>query len=127
MGFTEPSGSPRALVRSCRTVSPLPVAEPLGLYPSAVCFLWHFPAGHPDWPLASTLPCGVPTFLDQAAHPVTRATPGRDHPATSLVTDIVLEEGVWPHPHGPVRPGDGACDKLYFCAEHDVNEVLVVP
>ena len=24
----------------------------------------HFPAGHPDWPLASTLPFGVPTFLD---------------------------------------------------------------
>ncbi|GEM_PF-6444876 len=31
---------------------------------SAVCSLWHFPAGHPDWPLASTLPCGAPTFLD---------------------------------------------------------------
>ena len=29
------------------------------------CFLWHFPAGRPDWPLASTLPYGVPTFLDQ--------------------------------------------------------------
>src|SRR5690606_25146515 len=34
--------------------------------PSAVCSLWHFPAGRPDWPLASTLPCGVPTFLDAA-------------------------------------------------------------
>ncbi len=33
--------------------------------PSAVCFLWHFPAGRPDWPLTSTLPYGVPTFLDQ--------------------------------------------------------------
>src|SRR4051812_49110171 len=33
--------------------------------PSAVCFLWHFPAGHPDWPLTSTLPYGVPTFLEQ--------------------------------------------------------------
>ena len=36
---------------------------------SAVCFLWHFPAGHPDWPLASTQPFGVPTFLDQVAGP----------------------------------------------------------
>ncbi len=35
--------------------------------PSAVCFLWHFPAGHPDWPLASMLSCGVPTFLDTVA------------------------------------------------------------
>src|SRR5215210_6098676 len=35
--------------------------------PSAVCFLWHFPAGHPDWPLASTLPYGAPTFLSRKA------------------------------------------------------------
>src|ERR1019366_4426311 len=32
--------------------------------PSAVCFLLHFPSGRPDWPLASTLPFGAPTFLD---------------------------------------------------------------
>ena len=31
--------------------------------PSAVYFLLHFPASHLDWPLASTLPCGAPTFL----------------------------------------------------------------
>src|SRR5207253_2439425 len=73
VGFAEPPGSPRALVRSYRTVSPLPVGpEP----PSAVCSLLHFPAGHPDWPLASTLPCGAPTFLDPVL-------PGRDHPAGS--------------------------------------------
>ncbi len=63
VGFAEPPGSPRALVRSYRTVSPLPVRRPEAP-PSAVCSLWHFPAGRPDWPLASTLPCGVPTFLD---------------------------------------------------------------
>ncbi len=62
VGFTEPTGSPRPLVRSYRTVSPLPVRCPEAS-PSAVCSLWHFPAGHPDWPLTSTLPCGVPTFL----------------------------------------------------------------
>ena len=45
--------------------------------PSAVCSLWHFPAGRPDWPLASTLPCGVPTFLD------TVTCSCRDHPADS--------------------------------------------
>ena len=32
--------------------------------PSAVCSLLHFPSGRPDLALASTLPCGVPTFLD---------------------------------------------------------------
>jgi hypothetical protein len=67
VGFAEPSGSPRALVRSCRTVSPLPVVSGRwpGPNPSAVCSLWHFPADRSDWLLASTLPYGVPTFLDQ--------------------------------------------------------------
>ncbi len=32
--------------------------------PSAVCFLLHFPSGHPAWVLPSTMPCGVRTFLD---------------------------------------------------------------
>jgi len=63
VGFTEPTGSPRSLVRSYRTVSPLPVPNS-AVGPSAVCFLWHCPAGRPDWPLASTLLYGVPTFLD---------------------------------------------------------------
>ena len=31
--------------------------------PSAVCSLWHFPAGRPDWVLPSTVPGGVRTFL----------------------------------------------------------------
>src|SRR5262249_11584487 len=35
-----------------------------GLGPSAVCFLWHCPAGHPGWALPTTLPCGARTFLD---------------------------------------------------------------
>ena len=64
MGFTKPPGSPRPLVRSYRTVSPLPV---IVADPSAVCFLWHFPADHPDWPLASILSCGAPTFLSPIA------------------------------------------------------------
>ena len=51
VGFAEPPGSPRALVRSYRTVSPLPVRL---TPPSAVCSLWHCPAGHPDWVLPST-------------------------------------------------------------------------
>ena len=62
VGFTEPSGSPRTLVRSYRTVAPLPV-RPANRTPSAVCSLWHCPAGRPDWVLPSTLPCGVRTFL----------------------------------------------------------------
>ena len=30
---------------------------------AAVCFLLHFPWGHPPWALPSTLPCGARTFL----------------------------------------------------------------
>ena len=48
-----------AAVRSYRTISPLPV--PVGT--SAVYFLRHFPAGHPGWPLATTVPCPARTFL----------------------------------------------------------------
>src|SRR6202035_4025403 len=57
--------------------------------PSAVCFLLHFPSGRPDWPLASTLPCGAPTFLDtvpvrgQARGAATRPTHRLDQSARS--------------------------------------------
>ena len=44
--------------------------------PSAVCSLWHCPAGRPDWVLPSTVPCGVRTFLG-------RVEPVRGRPATS--------------------------------------------
>ncbi len=50
VGFTEPSRSPGTLVVSYTTVSPLPRSH------GAVCFLWHYPAGHPGLPLATTLP-----------------------------------------------------------------------
>jgi hypothetical protein len=83
VGFTEPTGLPRPLVRSYRTVSPLPVPNS-AVGPSAVCSLWHCPAGRPDWPLTSTLPYGVPTFLDPILpdnHPSERSS--RDHPADS--------------------------------------------
>jgi hypothetical protein len=60
MGFTKPHESLRMLVRSYRTVSPLPVTLSR---PSAVCSLLHCPSGFPDLALASTLPCEAPTFL----------------------------------------------------------------
>jgi hypothetical protein len=64
-------------VRSYRAVSPLPVANPpraggpaWGPWAApAVCFLLHCPSSHPDWPLASTLPCGARTFLDGSKSP----------------------------------------------------------
>ena len=73
VGFAEPPGSPRALVVSYTTVSPLPPAASA----AAVCSLWHCPAGHPGWALPTTLPCGARTFLGE--HPKVRSTrpPGR--------------------------------------------------
>src|SRR3954453_21028801 len=41
---------------------------------TAVCFLWHCPAGHPGWVLPTASPCGARTFLDGVAPP---RPPGR--------------------------------------------------
>ncbi len=48
------------LVRSYRTVSPLPA----GRTQSAVCFLWHFPASHLDW--RKPAPCPAEPRLSSA-------------------------------------------------------------
>ena len=45
-----------ALTRQCSEATPRATEH-------AVCFLWHLPAGFPDWALPSTLLCGVRTFL----------------------------------------------------------------
>ena len=76
VGFTKPPQSPAALVVSYTTVSPLPGpgAQPR---PGAVCFLWHFPAGHPGSALPTTLPCGARTFLTGAGSPGAAARPAR--------------------------------------------------
>ena len=66
VGFTEPPGSPRALVGSYPAVSPLPRIRGS----AAVCFLWHCPAGHPGLVLPTTLPCGARTFLGPTSPPV---------------------------------------------------------
>ncbi|SCG45755.1 hypothetical protein GA0070213_103159 [Micromonospora humi] len=88
VGFTEPPRSPGVLVGSYPTVSPLPSRDG-----PAVCFLWHCPAGHPGLPLATTLPCGVRTFLGGGPEPAdatARSTrPSRPHP-NDAPPDIVL-------------------------------------
>jgi len=72
VGFTKPRESPHVLVRSYRTVSALPV---IVADPSAVSSLLHCPSGCPDLARASTMLCGVPTFLDVLLH--------RSHPNDS--------------------------------------------
>src|SRR3954470_17388922 len=66
--------------------------------PSAVCSLWHFPAGHPDWPLASTLPCGAPTFLDAVrnAHAATtRPTHRHVNYRATNARDTLADASAW--------------------------------
>ena len=64
VGFTEPSTSPTMLVSSYLTVSPLPaLPHPKASEPLAVCSLWHCPARRRGWLLATTVLCGVRTFL----------------------------------------------------------------
>jgi len=65
----------------------LTCARSQGAGPSAVCFLWHFPAGRPDWPLASILPCGAPTFLSVETTP---RPPGRLTVGSSLAAEFPL-------------------------------------
>jgi hypothetical protein len=83
VGFTKPSRSPGTLVVSYTTVSPLPRVLPR----VAVCSLWHWPAGHPEWALPTTLSYGARTFLgsrmtgeSHTEHATVRPT----HPRPSL-------------------------------------------
>src|SRR5262249_39958241 len=48
--------------------------------PKAVCFLCHFPSGHPDRALPGALPCGVRTFLSSAR----RVAPRSERSSVSL-------------------------------------------
>ena len=80
--------------------------------PSAVCSLWHCPAGHPDWPLASTLPCGAPTFLSRLRRrntaPAATTRPARHHRAHSLTClqcRVVVVLATPPEP----APVEGEC------------------
>ena len=85
VGFTEPPRSPGVLVGSYPTVSPLPRGRPKPVR-EAVCFLWHFPAGRPGLPLATTLLCGVRTFLGSGLRQHAVRSRRRDRtPTRSLV------------------------------------------
>src|SRR6476620_5278184 len=69
-GFGKPAVSPRPLVGSYPTVSPLPVVRP------AVSSLFHFPSAFAAWGFPSVLPCGVRPFLGRPTPPAaTRPAP----------------------------------------------------
>ena len=83
--------------------------------PSAVCSLWHFPAGRPDWVLPSTLPCGVRTFLGRVP-----GGPGRGHPADSPPPPFWPVDGL----PGIAQPGR-AVGRL--CAERGKRRTTAAP
>ena len=61
------SDQPENMERAARSLLDL---APGGVYPAAVSprtLVRSYRTGHPDWPLASTLPYGAPTFLDEQA------------------------------------------------------------
>ena len=75
-------------VRSYRTVSPLPAGDPRAVY-----FLWHFPASHLDWPLASTLPYGARTFLPSPIPAATGVRPIHSGPAVINTRPVLPPSG----------------------------------
>ncbi len=57
---------------------------------SAVCFLLHFPSRHRAWPLASLLPVGVRTFLEDEL----RDSPAPStHESITALADMKILEG----------------------------------
>jgi hypothetical protein len=88
----------------------LPVAPSTGVFgsPSAVCFLLHFPSSRLDWPLASTLPFGVPTFLDRVQarpRPPGRLTVEFQSGRSRVRLLEILEAGPAPSQHPGRHPG----------------------
>jgi len=64
VGFAEPERSPDLLVRSYRTVSPLPRPDRIDRG-EAVYFLLHCPDPCGRWALPTTVPCEARTFLHE--------------------------------------------------------------
>ncbi len=65
VGFALPAPSPTP---RCALTAPFHLCLCSGKpESSAVYFLWHFPAGHPGWLLATTVPCPARTFLQPAS------------------------------------------------------------
>ena len=105
VGVTQPPESPPTLVRSYRTVSPLPVRSGDRHRRSALCC--PVPSDRSDLAHASTLPCGVPTFLDPGTSPEPRSperltgTASVSHPARSANSQVPGAELRSRVPRGP--------------------------
>jgi hypothetical protein len=73
-GGCQPPGSPPTLVRSCRTVSPLPVRA-RGPAIGGLLSVALYRQVTPSWLSPAPVPCGVRTFLDTTHAPRASGTP----------------------------------------------------
>ena len=107
-GLPSRPGHPR---RWCALTAPFhPYLCGLDEPPSAVCSLWHFPAGRPDWVLPSTLPCGVRTFLGRVTLRARTRPPGRLATATIVTCGRGADVRPISRFHGTRRVGGRPCD-----------------
>ena len=98
-----------------------------GTYPTAVSFLWHWPAGFPEWALPTTLLCGARTFLggsfkgnqrDRLANPSSlNATACAPFPgsASSGVSSGRAKEGAGGEDAGGRRGGGRGSRRIIWC------------
>ncbi len=99
VGFAVPAPSPGPRCALTAPFHPYPAVAR-----EAVCFLWHFPWGHPRSALPTTLPCGARTFLP--AHLAAGGATTRPSPAGQSILQAPVSFNSRP-PFSPGSP-DGA-------------------
>ena len=84
----------------------------------AVCFLWHYPAGHPGWALPTTLLYGARTFLSPTSGP---RSPGRlvrrtilSAPCRSITLKTAYTHHSWLFPSGVRARRAPSCSVSYW-------------
>lgn len=102
----------------CRAGEPLPRLFTLtGACAPAVCFLLRFPSHHCAWPLTSTLPWGVRTFLRRRGFPRRPRRSGKLGRAslsfTVLKFHAIPSKTHFRRLYPPAEPGDGASGEGY--------------
>jgi hypothetical protein len=84
-GITASAGS---LLHYLFTLTPLRTAQ------EAIRSLLHLPSGCPAWPLASTVPCGVRTFLpSEHAEGRSPGQPGHPYYTTRVIMPAGVNQG----------------------------------
>ena len=88
---------------------------PSGRAIGAVYFLWHLPAGHPEWALPTTLPCGARTFLGRSSKSASHAAAWPTHPHRFYVPPDAACAADWSARAGFHRSLEGRVLRCLFC------------